>query len=80
MSLTWKLKVEFTTQRQSQGLWADGQSIDDALLEELGTDERGTSLIAKERLMAETFEIEVPLKVFGAPGINGADRSEALDV
>ncbi|KAI7226476.1 Rgp1-domain-containing protein [Hortaea werneckii] len=37
------------------------------LLEELGTDERGTAMIARERLPAETFEIAVPLRVFGAP-------------
>ncbi|RMX71919.1 hypothetical protein D0869_15144 [Hortaea werneckii] len=37
------------------------------LLEELGTDERGTALIARERLPAETFEIAVPLRVYGAP-------------
>ncbi|KAI7257480.1 hypothetical protein KC352_g10914, partial [Hortaea werneckii] len=37
------------------------------LLEELGTDERGTAMIARERLPAETFEIAVPLRVYGAP-------------
>ncbi|RMY39621.1 hypothetical protein D0866_01811 [Hortaea werneckii] len=37
------------------------------LLEELGMDERGTALIARERLPAETFEIAVPLRVYGAP-------------
>jgi hypothetical protein len=28
-------------------------------------------LLAKERLMAETFEIVVPLKIYGAQGVEG---------
>ncbi|KAK5119287.1 hypothetical protein LTR85_007643 [Meristemomyces frigidus] len=81
VSLSWKLRIEFTTQRQqAQGLGIDGQA-DEGLLEELGSDERGTVFIAKERLMAETFEIAVPLKVFGAPGIDAIGvESEPLVV
>ena len=53
-----------------------------ALLEELGSDERGVTLIAKERLGAETFEIAVPLRVFGAQGIEGVggEGGEELEV
>jgi len=81
VSLAWKLKVEFTTQRQAQGLGIESQGNEDDLLEELGADERGTSFIARERLAAETFEIEVPLKVYGTPGVDGVDaRTEALEV
>ena len=71
VTLVWRLRVEFTTERQLQGLGLHGQIGPDGsdLLEALGTDERGTTLIAKERLMADTFEIAVPLKVYGAPGI-----------
>ena len=71
VSLVWRLRVEFTTERQVQGLGLDpaGESEGGELLEELGSDERGTTLIARERLVADTFEIEVPLKVFGTPGI-----------
>lgn len=75
--------MEFTTQRQMiQGLGIDDVPGDaEELLEELGSDERGTSFIARERLAAETFEIEVPLKVYGAPGIDGVNaRTEPLEV
>lgn len=42
--------------------WRDSQ-----LLEELGTDQRGTALMGREKLPAETFEIAVALRVYGAP-------------
>lgn len=86
VSLSWKLRVEFTTQRQQQGhgLGIEGQADgggEEELLEELGSDERGTVMIARERLVAETFELGVPLKVFGAPGVEGmSGESEALEV
>ncbi|EME48611.1 hypothetical protein DOTSEDRAFT_67597 [Dothistroma septosporum NZE10] len=70
VSLTWRLRVEFTTQRQVTGLGIDSSNAGDELLEELASDERGTTFIAKERLPADTFEIAVPLKVFGAVGID----------
>jgi RAB6A-GEF complex partner protein 2 len=71
VSLVWRLRVEFTTERQAQGLGLGGaeEGENGELLEELGSDERGTTSIARERLLAETFEIEVPLKVFGTPGV-----------
>ncbi|KAI7587881.1 hypothetical protein KC316_g4781, partial [Hortaea werneckii] len=49
------------------------------LLEELGTDERGTAMIARERLPAETFEIAVPLRVYGAPAeVEGREFRELV--
>ncbi|PIB01643.1 hypothetical protein CB0940_00084 [Cercospora beticola] len=81
VSLHWRLRVEFTTHRQSQGLGIEGTGGDGELLEQLGSDERGTSWIAKERLPADTFEIAVPLKVYGAVGVDGiSHESEALFV
>jgi hypothetical protein len=81
VSLNWRLKVEFTAQRQSPGAGADASNRESNPLEELGSDERGRTMIAKERLPADTFEIAVPLKVFGAVGIDGVrDDSEPLCV
>ena len=81
VSLVWRLRVEFTTQRQVQVSGVDAGQDDGELLEEISSDERGTTLIARERLMADTFEIQVPLKVYGAPGIEGmAGEVEALEV
>lgn len=83
VSLVWRLRVEFTTERQVAGLGFEGAGDGEGgeLLEELGSDERGTTLIARERLLADTFEIEVPLKVFGAPGIEGrGGEREGLEI
>lgn len=73
VSLLWRLRVEFTTERPSaHKSWPeDGQEQPGDLLEEIGRDERGLNLLARERLMAETFEIAVPLRIYGAQGMEG---------
>jgi hypothetical protein len=54
---------------------------DQGLLEMLGSDERGTTFLAKENLLADSFEIAVPLRVYGAIGVNvGAVETEPLEV
>ena len=83
VSVKWRIRIEFTTQRQIQGLGIDGQpsEANDDLLEELASDERGTSYVAKERLNADSFEISVPLRIYGAAGVeNVHSESEALIV
>ena len=44
------------------------------LLERTAEDERGTHLTARRRLACESFEIVVPIKVFGASAVSGMDR------
>nr|POE96491.1 protein sat1 [Quercus suber] len=88
VSLQWNLKVEFSVQRPAaQGLGienseAGGQALAGGLLEAYGTDDRGTAFIARERMVAEIFDIKIPIKVYGAragtEGINGL--SESLEV
>ncbi|KAK0249166.1 hypothetical protein B0A54_13551 [Friedmanniomyces endolithicus] len=84
VSLGWRLRVEFTTEReqlQQQQQGGEGEMGGGEMLEELGTDERGTALIARERLVADTFEVAIPLKVYGAAGVEGGGgRTEALEV
>lgn len=55
------------------------------LLEEVVRDERGVVLIAKERLVAETFEVAVPIRVYGVAGLGtdgtlGNGMAEPLEV
>lgn len=76
ISLVWRVRVEFTVQRQvvaqAQGLDGGFEGADSGggqLLEELNSDERGTTLLARERLQAETFEVGVPIRVLGVPGM-----------
>lgn len=52
------------------------------LLEEISRDERGgTVLVAAENLICESFEVAVPLRVYGAVGmgLEKLDRDEALE-
>jgi hypothetical protein len=73
VSLEWKLRVEFITPRL---VHEDGAgAIWDELLEEISSDDRGTILAAAQRLPAESFEIQVPIRVYGA--VSGAP--EAMD-
>jgi hypothetical protein len=68
VSLEWKLRVEFITPRLMQELGEEAQWDD--LLEEISSDDRGVMLAAAQRLPAESFEIQVPIRVYGA--VSGA--------
>lgn len=65
ISLEWKLRIEFVTPR----IW----SSDDipaqqtpSLLEEVARDERGSILAATQAIDCESFDITLPLRVYGA--------------
>ena len=77
VSLDWRLRIEFVTPRLAD---ADGEprapADHAALLEEVSRDDRGIVLAAAEVLDCETFEIEVPLTVYGAV-MGGVDRDES---
>ncbi|KAF2724104.1 Rgp1-domain-containing protein [Polychaeton citri CBS 116435] len=79
----WRLRVEFITQRHDsvdlRGVDESGESGEE-LLEEIGRDERGMGLIAKEKLMADSFEVGIPIRVFGAGGTEDMQYSESLEV
>lgn len=78
VSLEWKLRVEFITPRLMHD--DDGVLWDD-LLEEISSDDRGVILAAAQRLPAESFEIQVPLRVYGAvSGAPEAPDEEGLPV
>jgi hypothetical protein len=68
VSLEWKLRVEFITPRLMQD--DGGGATWDDLLEEVSSDDRGVILAAAQRLPAESFEIQVPIRVYGA--VSGA--------
>lgn len=79
ISLEWKLRIEFITPRvihEEGGV----QSFDD-LLEEISSDDRGVILAAAQRLPAESFEVQVPIKVYGAvTGAPDAPDEDGLPV
>ncbi|KAK6439853.1 Golgi membrane exchange factor (Ric1p-Rgp1p) subunit [Oleoguttula sp. CCFEE 5521] len=69
VSLGWRLKIEFTTARQVEG---DGEGKgEEGLMDEVGSDERGVTMLAKKRLESETWEVGIPVKVYGAQVVVG---------
>ncbi|KAF1851706.1 Rgp1-domain-containing protein [Cucurbitaria berberidis CBS 394.84] len=79
VSLEWKLRVEFITPRLAH---EDGEeALWDELLEEISSDDRGVILAAAQRLPAESFEVQVPIRVYGAvSGAPEAPDEEGLPV
>jgi RAB6A-GEF complex partner protein 2 len=65
VSLDWKILIEFVTPR-SEDLEDRRMTSDRELLEEISRDERGVILAAVEGLECESFEVVVPLRVYGA--------------
>lgn len=64
ISLDWCLRCEFVTGTQDD----DEQGIDGSthgLLEEVAEDERGTVLAAIQAMPCETFDVQLPLRVYG---------------
>jgi hypothetical protein len=60
VSLDWRIRIEFVTPQLANGeIYTD-------LLEEVASDDRGITLAAAEGIDCESFEIAVPLRVYGA--------------
>jgi len=66
ISLEWSLRFEFVTSRLGEGEESD-ESPDD-LMEEVARDERGSVNAAVQVLPCESFDVSVPLRVYGAVG------------
>lgn len=71
VSLEWYIKLEFGTARSQEGTETveDGenvvQSIKPTLLESVLEDERGTITVAVESLECDTFEVSIPITIYG---------------
>lgn len=57
----WQLRFEFLT-----GTTADDNADNEGLLEEISNDERATIRAAVQRLSCESFDVSVPVRVYGA--------------
>ena len=64
INLEWKLRFEFVTVRL--GGFEELEDDTCGLLEEVAKDERGTVRAAVQGLPCETFDVTVPLRVYGA--------------
>ncbi|KAH9908135.1 Rgp1-domain-containing protein [Xylariomycetidae sp. FL2044] len=88
LNLEWKIRIEFVVPSSNSQYDGDAgtQYADDnlphPLLEEISRDERGgLVLVAAENLECESFEIAVPLRVYGAVcnGLERLERDQALE-
>lgn len=69
ISLEWRLRFEFVTGQIIDVGESDGSLLDH--MEEVARDERGSVKVAVQGLNCETFDITVPLRVYGAtPGFD----------
>lgn len=75
VSLDWRIRMEFVT----PSLFSEGNELlanQTDLLEEISRDDRGAVFASAETLQCESFEIAVPLRVYGAAG--NAEKDEGL--
>ncbi|OBT57800.1 hypothetical protein VE04_01539 [Pseudogymnoascus sp. 24MN13] len=75
VSLDWKILIEFVTPRVDRTKEGN-PTYDSELLEEVSRDDRGAVLAAAETLNCESFEIAVPLRVYGAVSSNDKEGVE----
>lgn len=64
VSLTWTFRVEFVTPRIA-GEDDDSSGSRRHVLEDISADERGTILAAIQGLSCESFEVGIPLRIYG---------------
>ena len=79
INLEWKLRFEFVTTRLGD---AD-ESVEETegLMEEVARDERGSVHAAVQLLPCETFDVTVPLKVYGAaPKFDGKTEAARFQI
>ena len=83
VSLEWKIRIEFVVPSSgSDSPIEHERRAPHPLLEQISQDEKGgTVLVAVENLICESFEIAVPLRVYGAvgTGLERLERDEASE-
>lgn len=76
VSLDWKIRVEFVVPSRGEDAEGDQPPPSHHLLEQISKDERGGLVLAAvENLACESFDVSVPLRVYGAVG-SGLERLE----
>lgn len=88
ITLDWKIRVEFTTPRSQQfsslaraaaaeQVSKDGSKLD--VVEQVHQDEKCTIYQGLEGLKVETFEVSIPVKVYGAAGSGHGEGTGDVD-
>ncbi|PTB64383.1 Rgp1-domain-containing protein [Trichoderma citrinoviride] len=81
VSFEWKIRVEFVVPSQGHDA-SKGQQTPYPLLEQISRDDKGgLVLVAVENLTCESFDVPVPLRVYGAvgTGLERLERDEASE-
>lgn len=65
VSLEWRLRFEFVTSNQADRVIA-GHGATDDILEKVAEDERGSVSVPVEAMPCETFEVTIPIHVYGS--------------
>ncbi|ATY58480.1 Retrograde transport RGP1 [Cordyceps militaris] len=84
VSFEWKIRVEFVVPAKSgeENAATPPAAVGSTLLEQLSQDDKGgLVLVAVENLACESFDVSVPLKVYGAvgTGLERLERDESLE-
>ncbi|OAG39063.1 hypothetical protein AYO21_06783 [Fonsecaea monophora] len=79
VNLDWSLRFEFGTIKPAETDEGDVQAVTD-LLEEVVNDERGTVNVAAENLECDTFEVVIPITVYGDLVPDGKEGEEIVGV
>lgn len=81
VSLDWKIRIEFVVPPQHDPV-AETPQRQTPLLEQIAKDDKGgLVLVAAESLVCESFEVAVPVRVYGAvgTGLERLERDEASE-
>ena len=77
VNLNWALRFEFATVTQTSHHDSE-HAVAPSLLEEIVRDERGVIQAAAEYAECETFEVSIPITVYGDVVTDGLDREEIV--
>ncbi|KAL2073474.1 hypothetical protein VTL71DRAFT_10800 [Oculimacula yallundae] len=76
VSLDWRVRIEFVTPRLLRERNVEMGYVD--LLEQVSRDDRGIVLAAAEALDCESFEIAVPLRIYGALATSTEEEGSSI--
>ena len=82
VNLDWALRFEFITAKALSDPSGSPSDLEktDLRLEEVATDVRGSTIVAVEKLVGETFEVSVPLMVYGGTVPNGTTAGSSIEL
>ncbi len=78
VNLDWALRFEFVTTRVAELTDENEYSAEKDLLESVVKDDRGSILAAVETLHCETFEVSIPITVYGDTIVAATDAEETV--